>query len=168
MQMDVHLGLSDEERHGIAEILTPLLADEYVLYTKTRNYHWNVVGPQFNDLHKLFEEQYNALGVIVDDVAERLRAIGLPAIGTLAECLEYTRLPESPGEYPPASQMLVHLLQDYESIVRQLRNDIEMCEDASRDVGTADFLTGLLEQHEKTAWILRALLAEAPVTSPSV
>lgn len=89
--MNPHIGLSDDQRCGIAGILNPLLADEYVLYTKTRNYHWNVVGPQFNDLHRFFEEQYNALNLIVDDVAERLRTVGSPAVGSLAEYLQIVR-----------------------------------------------------------------------------
>lgn len=163
--MKPHIGLSHEQRHGVAGMLTPLLADEYVLYTKTRHYHWNVVGPQFNELHKFFEAQYNALNIIVDDVAERIRTLGAPAIGTLAECLEHTQLNEHPGEYPSAQHMIENLLHDHEHIVRQLRETIDMCEDIHRDAGTVDFLTGLLEQHEKMGWMLRAFLAEVPVTA---
>jgi starvation-inducible DNA-binding protein len=161
--MDTHIGLSDAQRHGVVDILTALLADEYVLYTKTRNYHWNVVGPQFNDLHKFFEEQYNELNTIVDEVAERARTLGGNAIGTLAEFLERTRLAEQPGQYPPARDMLVNLLADQENVIRQLRVDLETCADTHQDMGTNDFLTGLMEQHEKMAWMLRAFLAGASV-----
>src|SRR5215218_1345137 len=104
--MHPNIGLLDEQREGVVAILNTLLADEYLLYTKTRNYHWNVVGPQFNDLHKFFEAQYNELNTIVDDVAERARSLGGNATGTLAEFLEQTRLQEHPGRYPPAKTML--------------------------------------------------------------
>lgn len=161
--MDTNIGLSDAQRRGVVDILTALLADEYVLYTKTRNYHWNVVGPQFNDLHKFFEAQYNELNTIVDDVAERARTLGGSAIGTLAEFLERTRLAEQPGHYPPARNMLANLLADQENVIRQLRVDLDTCADTYQDLGTNDFLTGLMEQHEKMAWMLRAFLASAPV-----
>ncbi|MGH7152208.1 MAG: Dps family protein, partial [Planctomycetota bacterium] len=98
--MKPNLGLSDSQRSDVVGILTTLLADEYVLYTKTRNYHWNVVGHQFHDLHKFFEEQYEALDEVVDDVAERARSLGGPSAGTLKEFLGATRLKESPGESP--------------------------------------------------------------------
>jgi starvation-inducible DNA-binding protein len=96
MPVHANIGLSKEQREGVVLMLTPLLADEYLLYTKTRNYHWNVVGPQFNDLHKFFEAQYEELEDIVDDVAERARSLGGKAIGTLVEFLKHTRLKESP------------------------------------------------------------------------
>jgi starvation-inducible DNA-binding protein len=163
VSMDTNIGLSNAHRHGVVAILTALLADEYVLYTKTRNYHWNVVGPQFNDLHKFFEEQYNELNTIVDEVAERARTLGENAIGTLAEFLERTRLAEQPGQYPPARDMLANLLADQENVIRQLRVDLETCAGTYQDIGTNDFLTGLMEQHEKMAWMLRAFLASAPV-----
>src|ERR671911_715774 len=95
--MGLNTGLTDAQRQGVVELLQKLLADEYVLYTKTRNYHWNVVGPQFNDLHKFFEDQYNQLNEIVDDVAERARALGGHALGTMTEFLKDTRLKEQTG-----------------------------------------------------------------------
>src|SRR5689334_24926089 len=106
------IGLNDGQRAGVAEILNALLADEYVLYTKTRNYHWNVVGPQFNDLHKFFEAQYTQLNDIVDDVAERARALGGPAAGTLVEFARLTRLAEQPGKALAARAMVAALLAD--------------------------------------------------------
>ena len=161
--MSAQIGLSPAQRQGVITILTKLLADEYVLYTKTRNYHWNVVGPQFNDLHKFFEAQYNELNTVVDDVAERARSLDGNAIGTLAEFVEHTRLSENPGQYPPANDMLARLLADHEAMIRQLRVDLEACADTYQDMGTNDFLTGLMEQHEKMAWMLRAFLAGATV-----
>ena len=161
--MKLNIGLLEKERTGVVQILGVLLADEYVLYTKTRNYHWNVVGPQFNDLHKFFEAQYNELNEIVDEVAERARALGGRALGTLAEFSQHTRLGEHPGKYPAAQRMLANLLADHEAIIRTLRTDIETVGEKHRDAGTADFLTGLMEQHEKMAWMLRAFLERGPV-----
>jgi len=152
------IGLAPEQRAGVVAILGALLADEYVLYTKTRNYHWNVAGPQFNDLHKFFEAQYEELNAIVDDTAERARALGGQALGTMKEFLDQTRLEEEPGVRPEAREMLGRLLADHEAIVRTLRRDLETCQGALGDAGTADFLTGLMEKHEKMAWMLRAFL----------
>jgi starvation-inducible DNA-binding protein len=98
--MDLDIGLEAKQREGVVALLSALLADEYVLYTKTRNYHWNVVGLQFNDLHNFFQDQYEALNDVVDDVAERARTLGGQAIGTLAEFAQSTRLKEHPGRYP--------------------------------------------------------------------
>jgi starvation-inducible DNA-binding protein len=156
VKMDI--GLSEKDRDGVVKILNTLLSDEYLLYTKTRNYHWNVVGPQFNDLHKFFETQYEKLNDIVDDIAERARSLGGDAIGTLKEFLQRTRLKEHPGEYPAARQMISNLLADHEAVIRSLRIDLETCADKHHDVGTNDFLTGLMEEHEKMAWMLRAFV----------
>ena len=156
--MNPNIGLTEDQRNGVAAILNTLLADEYVVYTKTRNYHWNVVGPQFNDLHKFFEAQYTALNEIVDEVAERTRALGSKAMGTLTEFLKSTRLNEQPGQYPDARGMIAELLADHEAIIRHLRVDLETCLEKYHDAGTNDFLTGLMEQHEKMAWMLRAFL----------
>lgn len=155
--MNANIGLSDEQRTPVVKILNMLLSDEYVLYTKTRNYHWNVLGPQFNDLHKFFEEQYTELNVVVDDVAERARSLGGWALGTLQEFVQHARLKEHPGKYPNARDMIANLLADHETLVRQLRADLETAE-KQHDMGTNDFLTGLMEKHEKMAWMLRAFL----------
>jgi len=155
--MKPNLAVPDNARNLIVDILNTLLADEYVLYTKTRNYHWNVVGPQFNDLHKFFEAQYEALNDVVDDVAERARTLGGRAWGTLAEFAKASRLRERPGESPDARGMIADLLADHESVVRQLRADLEAAVKQG-DAGTSDFLTGLMEKHEKMAWMLRAYL----------
>jgi starvation-inducible DNA-binding protein len=150
------VGLSDEQRAGVIAILNTLLCDEQALYMKTRNYHWNVFGPQFNDLHKFFEAQYEALEEVVDDVAERARSLGGWALGTMTEFVQHARLKEQPGQRPEAKQMLGNLLADHESVIRQLRFDLEICNDKFHDLGTSDFLTGLMERHEKMAWMLRA------------
>src|SRR4026209_2974976 len=108
---------------GPVGALNNLLADEYVLYTKTRNYHWNVVGPQFNDLHKFFQEQYEALDEMADEVAERARSGGGKAYGTLAEFSQHSRLKEQPGKQPAAATMVANLQADHEAMVGTLRAD---------------------------------------------
>jgi starvation-inducible DNA-binding protein len=156
--MAPNIGLSNEQRQGVVTILNTLLADEYVLYTKTRNYHWNVVGPQFNDLHKFFETQYEALDEFVDEVAERARTVGGRAPGTLDEFIRSTRLSEHPTRVPEAREMISDLLADHEAVIRTLRSDLATTLDKHGDAGTSDFLTGLMEKHEKMAWMLRAFL----------
>jgi starvation-inducible DNA-binding protein len=153
-----NIDLSEEQRAGVVKILNAMLSDEYLLYTKTRNYHWNVTGPQFHDLHKFFEEQYTELNEIVDEVAERARALAGWSFGTLSEFSQHSRLKEHPGQYPKSREMIANLLGDHEAIIRQLRSDLETCADKYHDIGTSDFLTGLMEQHEKMAWMLRAFL----------
>jgi starvation-inducible DNA-binding protein len=160
VEVATNIGLSGADRDGVLEILRALLADEYVLYTKTRNYHWNVVGPQFNDLHKFFESQYEELDDVVDDVAERMRALGGWSPGSLAEFLRSTRLGEHPGEIPEPRRMIADLLEDHEALIRSLRADLETVLERYHDAGTNDFLTGLMERHEKMAWMLRAFLGE--------
>ena len=156
--MSPNLGISDQDRAAIIASLQALLADEYVLYTKTRNAHWNVSGPHFNHLHKFFEDQYDALAESVDEVAERIKQIGGHATGTLAEYLKLTRLEEAPGKVFSADEYVSGLLKDHESLVRQLRKDIDTIGSKHKDTGTSDFLTGLMESHEKHAWMLRASL----------
>jgi len=162
-QMRPNIGLTDKQREGVVQILNTLLADEYVLYTKTRNYHWNVVGPQFNDLHKFFEAQYEALNDVVDEVAERARSLGGWSVATLAEFLKRSRLKEHPGEYPAARDMISNLLGDHEAVIGSLRIDLETCTEKHHDAGTTDFLTGLMEKHEKMSWMLRSYLQGKPV-----
>lgn len=157
--MKPDIGIGDGSRAGVVTILNAILADEYVLYTKTRNYHWNVEGPQFNDLHKFFEKQYEAVDELIDEVAERARALGGHALGTLTEFAKETRLPEHPGDHPDARTMVTRLLADHERLIKQLRADVETTASTHHDAGTSDFLTGLMETHEKMAWMLRALAA---------
>jgi starvation-inducible DNA-binding protein len=155
-----NIGVSREEIQGIVKILNTLLADETILYTKTRNYHWNVTGLQFRALHELFEEQYEALAETIDKIAELIRTYGANAIGTLTEYGEITRLEERPGHYPDSIGMIADLLADHEMIIRCLREDIEDIDDEYDEVSAEDFLTGLMEDHLKTAWMLRAMLPD--------
>jgi len=157
--MKPNLDLADAARSAVTDILNRLLSDEYVLLTKTRNYHWNVTGPQFNDLHKFFEAQYDELNDLVDEVAERARQLGGRAFGTLAEFTKSSTLVEQPGVSPQAAEMIRTLLADHEAIIRALRAAIGPVAEKHGDVGTSDFLTGLLEKHEKMAWMLRAYVA---------
>ena len=153
------IGITEQDRKAVVKILTRTLSDEYVLYTKTRNYHWNVVGPHFNDLHKFFEEQYDQTAEDIDEIAERIRALGSKTVSTMAEFLQHTRLEEHPGKYPDSKSMVANLVADHETIIQHLREDIRSC-NQHNDVGTEDFLTGMLEKHEKTAWMLRSVLED--------
>lgn len=155
------LGLSDEKNQIVLNILKPLLADETVLYIKLRNFHWNVTGPQFQPLHALFESQYDQLADIIDEVAERIRQHGEYAPGTLAEFQKLARLAEQPGIYPNARTMIANALADQEALVRQIRQDIDTIDDDADEVGSEDLLTGILQQHQKMAWMLRAHLEGA-------
>lgn len=156
--MKPNTGISSPNLNSVISILKKLLSDEYVLYTKTRNYHWNVTGPQFNDLHKFFETQYEELDDMIDEIAERIRALGGMSIATLEEFIKNTRIKEEPNTYSTAKTMLSNLLRDHESVIRILRMDLETCTSKYHDAGTTDFLTGLMEQHEKMAWMLRSFL----------
>lgn len=154
----IRIGLNDGAREGVAKILGRTLADLSVLATKTRNYHWNVTGPHFNDLHKFFESQYETLEDEIDDTAERIRALGEPAPGSLREFLELTRLQDG-GAAKEATGMVADLLEAHETLITHLRKDLEACAAKFGDAGDQDFLTGLMEAHEKMAWMLRATLA---------
>lgn len=158
IHMKPNLGLSSKAREAVIDALSVLLADEHVLYVKTRNFHWNVTGPHFGPLHALFETQYNALEGSIDEIAERIRALAGTAPGSMAAFLKLARLSEDAGKSPKDSEMISLLLTDHESVVRSLRGAIELA-GKHGDEGTADFLTGLLEDHEKTAWMLRAHLS---------
>lgn len=150
------IGLPAQARARVVDVLNPLLADTVVLYIKTRNFHWNVTGPQFLELHKLFEIQYEALAATMDEIAERIRALDGIAAGSLTDYRQLMRLPEASGHLP-AAQMLTALLADHEAMARHLRAAVTVAADAG-DRGTEDFLTGLLEGYEKSAWMLRATL----------
>ena len=152
------IGLSAKERDGVLRILGVLLADEYVLFTKTRKFHWNVRGMEFNALHKFFEAQYGDIDVFIDDIAERARSLGGSAMGTLKEFIENSRLKEAPGKNPEAEAMVAILLKDHETLVQSLRADLQTVGHKYHDDGTMDFLTGIMESHEKMAWMLRAHL----------
>lgn len=154
----INLGLSDAQRQGVCMLLNRILADMSVLYTKTRNYHWNVTGMQFHSLHETFEEQYGEIAENIDEVAERVRSLGEHPIATLREFLQHAQLPEEPGAIPDAATMLANLIRDHEHVIMQLRQAVASCDEDFGDAGTSDFLTGLMEEHEKMAWMLRAFV----------
>ncbi|MGH7849713.1 MAG: Dps family protein [Thermodesulfobacteriota bacterium] len=154
------IGIDEKNSAQVVKILSRVLADEYVLSTKTRGYHWNVTGMQFNDFHKFFEAQYTALEGIVDDVAERARTIGGHALGSLQEMLDNKTLEEDTTKGADAQHMVRSLLHDHESIIKKLRKDLKACDEKYNDMGTSDYLTGLMETHEKMAWMLRSFLEE--------
>lgn len=156
--MNPNIGLSDKNRTGVIKILQAHLADNLLLEIKTRNAHWNVTGPHFNHLHLFFESQYEALAEGTDEIAERIRALGGKAIGTMTEALKLSRLKETPGQHPDSRGWLQALLSDHEAVIRQLRTDADIVDDDYKDTATNDFLVGLIEEHEKTAWMLRASL----------
>lgn len=156
--MEAKIGITDDGRAGVAGLLQVLLADEHVLYLKTRNAHWNVTGPMFKPLHDFFEGQYDELEGFIDDIAERIQQVGHPAVGTFAEYLKLTRLKELEGFGHDAKEYVRILLNDHETLIRHLRKDLEKAQDTHADVGTGDFLTGLMQSHEKMAWMLRATL----------
>ena len=154
--MKANIGIPDKSRDAVGEILNDLLADLHVLNVRTRNYHWNVTGPLFHELHALFEKLYDEQAGQIDEVAERARAIDVVADATLAGFVKRARLKEQPGEVPAAPSMITHLVADYEALIRAVRPQVDACQAAHGDVGTADFLTGLIEAFEKAAWMLRA------------
>ena len=156
MNMPIDIGISDERRQQIGEGLSRLLADTYTVYLKTHNFHWNVTGPLFNTLHLMFETQYNELALAVDLIAERIRALGLPAPGSYAQFAKLTCIQEEAG-VPTAEEMIRQLVKDQEAVVRTARSIFPVVEKAN-DQPTADLLTQRMQIHEKTAWMLRSLL----------
>jgi starvation-inducible DNA-binding protein len=153
-----NIGLTDEQRQGVIDLLNQDLADTYLLLVKTKKSHWDVVGPQFMTLHKLWQAHYEALTINVDAIAERVRMLGGYPVGTMEGFLKICSLKEHSGNIPTATGMVSQLLEDHEKIVQNLRKHVEKCSNNFEDDGTADFLTGLMEQHEETAWMLRSFL----------
>src|ERR1700739_4573251 len=149
--MKANIGISAANSKAVALELNKLLANEFVLYAKTRKSHWNIESGSFMELHKLFESQYEELDNIVDDVAERIRSIGHFAEGRLADYLKLTDLLED-GYSDNQKTLITNLLNDHETIIRQLRRLIDDFADKYKDAGSSDFVTGLLRQHETTAW----------------
>ncbi|MDY7021108.1 MAG: Dps family protein [Cyanobacteriota bacterium] len=162
----LNIGLSQEQRQGVIKLLNVTLSDFYLLLIKTKKYHWDVVGPQFRSLHELWEEHYEALTTNVDAAAERVRMLGGYPVGTAKGFLEMTTLKEHPGDLPSPNEMVERLVVDHEQIVRNLREQINQCSEKFNDEGTADFLTGLMEEHEEMAWMLRSFI-EGESVQPS-
>lgn len=153
--MKANIGISAENSKAVALILNKTLANEFVLYTKTRNYHWNIESPSFKEIHLFLEEQYTELATVIDEVAERVRKIGHYAEGRLKDFIKLADLDE-PEYTDKQNQQIKNLLEDHETMARTIRNDIKTVEEKHKDVGSADFLTGVLKTHEKMAWMLRA------------
>jgi starvation-inducible DNA-binding protein len=153
----IDIGIPDADRSAIADELGRVLADTYTLYLKTHNYHWNVTGPMFNTLHLMFEEQYNELWMAVDLIAERIRSLGEFAPGSSTDFAELTSISEADG-VPGAEQMIADLVAGHEAVARTARSGFEVA-DGAGDQATADLLTARLQTHEKTAWMLRSMLA---------
>ncbi|MBS1917496.1 MAG: DNA starvation/stationary phase protection protein [Bacteroidetes bacterium] len=156
--MQPHIVIPEKTLKAIAALLSVALADESVLYMKTRKFHWNVSGESFMELHLLFEKQYKELEEAIDEIAERINKLGSKTIGTMKEYMELTNLKEAPGKYPARMEMIKELLADHETIIVHLRKAVDECADKYKDAGTADFLTGLMEAHETDAWKLRRYL----------
>lgn len=156
----VNIGLSTEQCEGVVKLLNTFLCDEFVLYTKTKNYHWNIRGWQFEEFHNYFKHQYEKLDEITDKLAERCRAMGGKAWGTLTEFCQNSRIKEHPGTYPTTKEMVKNLLNDHEAIIRYFRTEIENCNNKYHDWGTGQLLSECIEKHEELAWTLRAYCEE--------
>lgn len=154
----LNIGLTEEQRQGVVELLNRDLADAYLLLIKTKKYHWDVVGPQFRSLHELWEEQYQVLTEAIDSMAERIRTLGGYPVGTAEGFLQNASIKEDTGRIPTATQMVSNLVDNHEQIIRNMREHIDQCSEEFHDEGTADFLTGLMEQHEEMAWMLRSFI----------
>lgn len=154
----INIGLTEEQRQGVIDLLNRDLSDAYLLLIKTKKYHWDVVGPQFRSLHQLWEEHYTALTETIDAIAERVRALGGYPVGTAEGFLKYASLKEQAGTLPTAYQMVDNLVNDHEQVIRNLRQHVDQCDEQFGDQGTADFLTGLMEGHEQMAWMLRSFI----------
>ncbi|MGH1440715.1 MAG: Dps family protein [Cellvibrionaceae bacterium] len=153
----IDIGIDEKERKVIAEGLGQLLADTYTLYLKTHNFHWNIVGPRFRELHLMFEEQYTELAVAVDDVAERIRTLGFPAPGTYRQYAELSSIKETEG-VPSADEMIRILTEDNEAVVRTARRILPSAQDVG-DESTASLISDRMVVHEKTAWMIRSLFS---------
>jgi starvation-inducible DNA-binding protein len=161
----MQIGLTEEQRQGSAQALNTVLCDESLLLIKTRKAHWDVVGPQFLTLHELLDEQYQKISGYVDDVAERIRALGAFPIGTAAGFIQGSNLREEPGELEGATAIVGRLLDDHETVIRVLRDFAERTETLHADRGTSDFLVQIMQGHEEMAWMLRSFLEGEAVVS---
>lgn len=158
-EVKVNIGISENNLQELGKILNKLLSNEFLLYTKSLKFHWNVVGAPFRDYHAFFKDIYEKLFQISDDVAERTRALGINSFGTMTEFLRHSTLKEKAGSYPDVKTMIKELLDDQEVIIRQLREDAETATKLG-DTGTNTFLVDLIIKHEKMAWMLRSNLTK--------
>jgi starvation-inducible DNA-binding protein len=156
--MRIDIGIDHTARKDVADGLARVLADSYTLYLKSHNFHWNVTGRMFQTLHLMFEQHYNELALAVDELAERIRALGFPAPGTYREFAALSTIKEDDGV--PAAMDMVRLLVDGHETVARTAREVFKTADAANDQPTCDLLTQRLQVHEKTAWMLRSLLEE--------
>jgi starvation-inducible DNA-binding protein len=156
--MKPEIGISEKNLHKSVIQLSSLLSNEMMLYVKTRKFHWNVSGESFMELHKLYESQYKQIEESIDEIAERIGKLGENTIGTMKEFTEFATIKEHAGTYTNSKDSLGELLSDHQIVIVELRKNIEDSAEKNKDAGTVDFLTGLLEQHETMAWILRRYL----------
>jgi starvation-inducible DNA-binding protein len=154
--MKTNIGITEENSKAVAIELSKIMADEFILYTKTRNAHWNVEGADFYDKHKFFETQFEQLDDLIDSVAERIRTLGHYAPATLKSFLSLTQLTEMSREKNDSHGFTKELLADHESIIIKLRENINRFANEFHDAGSSDFITGLMANHEKMAWFLRS------------
>lgn len=151
------IGISEQNRKEVSDRLQQVLADEFVLYTKTRNYHWNIISINFAELHAFYETQYEELADMIDEVAERIRMLGFTSHGKMSDFLKDTQLMEL--EYTSdAREQISNLAEDHALIIRTLRKYITEIDEQFRDLGTSDFITALMEKHEKMHWMLRSFI----------
>jgi len=161
--MPIKSGVEEKDRREVAESMSRLLADTYTLYLKTQNFHWNVTGPLFQTLHQMFEQQYLELAGAVDLIAERIRALGFPAPGTYQEFIQLTSIRQEQAA-PDAEKMIRSLVEGHETVTLTARETLKIA-DKSKDEASVDLLSGRLRVHEKTAWMLRSLLAKSAMAA---
>ena len=154
--MAIDIGLDENVRKSVAEALNTTLADTYAVYMKTHAYHWNVTGPQFHTLHVMFEEQYNEMWAALDEIAERVRALGVFAPVSGKQFSDLTVIENADTSPPAAETMVTRLLADHETLIKRAREGLSVAEEAG-DAASADLLTVRIQTHEKTAWMLRSM-----------
>ena len=157
--MNLNTGIEESKRENIAKVLAKLLAESYTLYLKTHKYHWNVTGPMFQTLHQMFETHYNELALAVDEIAERVRVLGVEAPGSYKEFSELSSIKEDATSKVAADSMIKNLLKDHEQVARTAKGILPILEDAN-DEGTNSLLGARIEYHEKTAWMLKSLVED--------
>jgi len=153
--MNPSIGIQNKEVDAAAIYLNTLLADEYALFTKTRDAHWNITGPKFYELHKLFEKQFEAIDAMIDDIAERVRSLGHLTLGSMKDFLNTSPVSQEKYDFSNSMQIIQSLNNDHETIIRKMRDKITPISDKITDQLTANFVTGLMAQHEKMIWMLR-------------
>ncbi len=155
--MNLNTGISDDKRNEIAQGLSKLLAESYTLYLKTHKYHWNVVGPNFQTLHLMFEQHYNDLALAVDEIAERIRVLDVKAPGSYTEFAKLSEIHEDTKTDTNAEEMVKNLLAGHEQVTRTAKSILPLL-DGANDEGTNSLMGARIEYHEKTAWMLKSLL----------